>query len=182
MKIIETERLILRTWKDEDAEAYYQINQDLNVIEFLRGPMTMTEVKKFIGAANQCFSDNQYTLWALEEKATHTFIGFVGLWAPQWESHFTPCVEIGWRLGSQYWGKGYAVEAAKAVLNYGFNIIGLDEIVSFTASKNIRSIRVMEKIGMTRDYEGDFLYPTLPADHPLSQHVLYRILPRKSHS
>ena len=180
MKIIETERLLLRTWKDEDAEAYYQINQDPKVIEFLLGPMTMAEVEKFITAANQCFSDNKYTLWAVEEKTTKAFIGFVGLWAPEWEAHFTPCVEIGWRLGSQHWGKGYAAEAAKSVLNHGFKTIGLDEIVSFTASKNIRSIRVMEKIGMTRDYDGDFLYPKLPADHPLAQHVLYRIPPQKS--
>jgi len=137
--------------------------------------MTMAEVEIFITAANQCFSDNKYTLWAVEEKATQTFMGFVGLWSPEWEADFTPCIEIGWRLGSQYWGKGYATDAAKAVLNYGFNNIGLDEVVSFTSSKNIRSIRVMEKIGMTRDYNADFLYPKLPADHTLAPHVLYRI-------
>lgn len=175
MKIIETERLILRTWKEEDAEAFYQINQDPKVLEFLPGPMTMAEVKQFIAHRNQCFIELRYTLWAVEEKQTQALIGFVGLSSPSWQAHFTPCVEIGWRIGSQYWGKGYATEAARAVLEYGFNIIGLPELVSFTVPQNIRSTGVMKKIGMTHDQADDFIHPKLPLDHPLSQHVLYRI-------
>lgn len=175
MKTIETERLILRTWKDEDADAFYHINQDPKVLEFSLGPMSVNEVKKFIVEKNKLFDEYKYTLWAVEEKITHTMIGFVGLWNPPWQAHFTPCVEIGWRLGSQYWGQGYAVEAARAVLEYGFNYIGLTEIVSFTVPMNIRSIRVMEKIGMKRDFTADFAHPKLPPGHPLSQHILYRI-------
>lgn len=98
------------------------------------------------------------------------------MFAEEWEAPFTPCVEIGWRLRSQYWGKGYATEGAKAVLKYGFETVGLNEIVSITVPQNIRSIRVMERIGMTRDLNGDFAHPLLPKDHRLSKHVLYKII------
>ncbi|NCT56545.1 MAG: GNAT family N-acetyltransferase [Legionella sp.] len=106
-------------------------------------------------------------------KETGELIGFIGLNYTDWESHFTPAVEVGWRLGSQYWGKGFASEGAKASLEYGFKQCGLKEIVSFTVPANIRSIRVMEKIGLKRDLNGDFSHPKLAADHPLSQHILY---------
>jgi RimJ/RimL family protein N-acetyltransferase len=175
MTVIETERLILRTWKDDDVDGYYRINQDLKVIEFLRGPLTRQEVAEFIALENQQFEQLQFTLWAAEEKSTGKLIGFIGLNSPKWESHFTPCVEIGWRLGSEYWGKGYATECAKAVLKYGFEIIGLKEIVSFTVPANTRSIRVMEKIGMKRDFNGNFAHPCLSVDHKLSKHILYKI-------
>jgi len=173
--IIETERLILRTWKKADAKPYFRINQDLRVIECLRGPLTMQQVNDFIEATNHQWSNRGYTLWAAELKATAEFMGFIGLNYTAWEAHFTPAVEVGWRLGSQYWGKGYATEGAKASLNYGFQICGLEEIVSFTVPANVRSIRVMEKIGLKRDLKGDFAHPKLPADHPLSVHILYRL-------
>lgn len=175
MKIIETERLILRTWKPEDAEAYFQINQDPKVIECLLGPMTTEQVNNFITAKNNQMDKYGYTLWATELKETNELIGFVGLNYTDWESHFTPAVEIGWRLGSQYWGKGYTTEDAKSALDFDFNKIALEEIVSFTVPANKRSISVMEKIGMNRDINGDFAHPKLPKDNPLSQHVLYRI-------
>ena len=136
MSIIETERLILRTWRDDDTDEYYRINQDPKVIELLPGPLTMQEVKDFMTAMNEQFEKLNFTLFAVEEKSTENLIGFTGLNPPKWESHFTPCVEIGWRLGS---------------------------------------IRVMEKIGMQRDMNGDFSHPKLPPDHKLSKHVLYRI-------
>lgn len=175
MIIIKTKRLILRTWKNEDIEPYYQINQDPKVIEFLRGPMTMQEVQDFIIAMNQQFDQIGYTLFAVEEKTSGELIGFIGLNPPMWDAHFTPCVEVGWRLGSAYWNKGYATEGAKASLEFGFNQCGLNEIVSFTVPVNLRSIRVMEKIGMHRDIKDDFLHPKLPTDHRLSKHILYRI-------
>ena len=175
INVIETERLILRTWKDEDAEAYFQINRDAKVLDFLPGPLAMDVVKRFISDKNQCFADHGYTLWAVEEKVTGVLIGFIGFQSPAWEAHFTPCIEIGWRLGSAYWGKGYATEGAKAVLQYGFDHLGLKEIVSFTVPENLRSIRVMEKLGMNRDIDGDFFHPMLPLDHRLSKHVLYRL-------
>lgn len=173
--IIETERLILRTWQKEDAEAYFQINQDPQVIEFLRGPMTKEQVDEFISAMIIHNDKHSYTLWAVELKETDELIGFIGLKYIDWEAHFTPAVEVGWRLGSQYWGKGYATEGASAALNYGFKRCGLKEIVSFTVPSNVRSIRVMEKIGLKRDVNGDFTHPKSPVDHPLSKHILYRI-------
>lgn len=173
--VIETARLILRTWKNDDAEAYFQINQDPKVIEFLRGRLTIEQVNDFILAANSHNNKHGYTLWAVELKETGELIGFIGLNYTDWESHFTPAVEVGWRLGSQFWGKGYATEGAKASLYYGFEQCGLKEIVSFTVPANLRSIRVMEKIGLKRDLNGDFSHPKLATDHPLSQHILYHL-------
>jgi RimJ/RimL family protein N-acetyltransferase len=175
MKVIETERLILRTWEQEDVDDYYRINQDPKVIEFLLGPLTIQEVKDFMAAMNEQFAKLNFTLFAVEAKLSGNLIGFIGLNPPNWQSHFSPCVEIGWRLGSQYWHQGYATEGAKAVLDYGFNRCHLTEIVSFTVPANIRSIRVMEKIGMQRDVDGDFAHPKLASDHKLSKHVLYKI-------
>lgn len=177
MDVIVTERLILRTWRQQDSDEYYLINQDPKVIEFLKGPLTLQEVKDFMNAMNEQFAKLKFTLFAAEEKYSRKLIGFIGLNVPKWESHFTPCVEIGWRLGFQYWDKGYATEGAKAVLDYGFNKCRLTEIVSFTVPENIRSIHVMEKIGMKRDGSGDFSHPKLLSNHKLSKHVLYRLKP-----
>lgn len=172
--IIETERLILRTWRKEDAATYFQINQNPKVIEFLRGSLTMEQVKDFILAVNSHGDKHGYTFWATCLKETGELMGFIGLKYTNWESHFTPAVGVGWRLGSQYWGKGFATEGAKASLEYGFKQCGLKEIISFTVPANFRSIRVMEKIGLKRDVYGDFAHPKLAVDHPLSQHILYR--------
>ena len=174
-EMIETERLILRLWHDEDAEPYYLINQDLKVLEFLPRSLSMSEVRQFIADQNKTFLEHGYTLWAVEEKKTEAMIGFVGLDNVTSLLPFAPAVEIGWRLGSQYWGQGYATEAARAVIDYGFQKLGLDEIVSCTARGNVRSMRVMEKIGMKRDVGGDFAHSKLPKENPLSPHVLYRM-------
>jgi RimJ/RimL family protein N-acetyltransferase len=173
--IIETERLILRTWKTEDAEAYFQINQDPKVTEFLRGPLTMEQVKDFIIAVNSHQDKHGYTLWAACLKESAQFMRFIGLQYIDYGLHFTPAVEVGWRLGSQYWGKGYATEGARAAVDHGFQRCGLKEIVSFTVPMNLRSIRVMEKIGLKRDFNGDFSNPKVPLGHPLSHSILYRL-------
>lgn len=173
--IIKTDRLILRTWEKEDAEAYFKINQDPKVIEFLRGPLTIEQVNTFISKANGHGDKHGYTLWAACLKKTGELIGFIGLNYTDWKSHFTPAVEVGWRLGSQFWGRGYATEGAKASLCYGFKKCGLKEIVSFTVPANVRSLRVMERLGLKRDVNGNFAHPKFPTDHPLSQHVLCRL-------
>ena len=173
--IIETERLILRTWEKEDAKAYFQINQDPKVTEFLLGPLAMEQITGFIEAMNSHSASHGYTIWAACLKETSELIGFIGLKSIDWKSHFTPAVEIAWRLGAQYWGKGYATEGAKATVKYGFNQCGLEEILSFTVPDNIRSLQVMQKIGLKHDIQGSFEHPELPVDHPLSQHVLYRL-------
>ncbi len=177
--IIETERLYLRTWSLGDAEPYWAINQDPKVIEFLGGPLTMEQVNQTITAVNLQQEKLGFSLWAAELKSTAELIGYIGLnstdFLEPYGAPFTPAVEVGWRLGSQYWGNGYATEGARAALGFGFNTIGLAEIVSFTVPMNYRSIRVMEKIGLQRDWNGDFRHPKLALEHPLSQHILYRL-------
>jgi RimJ/RimL family protein N-acetyltransferase len=175
MNIIETPRLILRTWQDADVEPYWQINQDPKVLEFLLVPLSIEQVRDFIAKNNQIQLQKNYSLWAVELKENRSLIGFIGLNYTDWPAHFTPAVEIGWRLGSQYWGQGYATEGAVAVLEYGFTKVGLEEIVSFTVPMNERSIKVMQKIGMSNTAEDNFLHPKLTPDHKLSSHVLYRI-------
>jgi len=103
-----------------------------------------------------------------------SFIGVVGLETVSYQAHFTPAVEVAWRLARAYWGKGYATEAAQAALDYGFEQLGLDEIVALTVPANWRSRRVMERLGMTRVPKDDFDHPKLP-DGPLKRHVLYRL-------
>lgn len=174
MNIIETERLWLRAWEDKDVAVFADINQDPKVCEFLPGPVSLNETVEWIGRINRHIRKHGYGLWAATLKDTGDVIGYVGLNVPSLKAHFTPCVEIGWRLSSEQWGKGYATEAAREVLRQGFERLGLKEIVSFTVPANLRSIRVMEKIGMTRDPQEDFLHPNLPANHPLAKHVLYR--------
>lgn len=121
------------------------------------------------------FDDRGFGNWAVEVPGVAPFIGYVGLWSPTWEAHFTPAVEVGWRLDRPYWGHGYATEAARAAVADGFNRLGLAEIVSFTIPINLRSIAVMERIGMTRDQRDDFDHPRIPPGHPYRRHVLYRL-------
>jgi RimJ/RimL family protein N-acetyltransferase len=176
VNIIETDRLILRTWRTDDAEPFFHINQDPKVLEFVPGPMTRERVQEIITYITEHQKQHGYSMWATELKASGEFMGWVGLNYVDWpDIHFTPAVEVGWRLGSRFWGKGYAPEAAKAALHYGFNDCGLEEIISFTVPENQRSRRVMEKIGMTQDMEANFSHPQFPADHRLSTHVLYRV-------
>lgn len=174
MNIIETKRLILREWEDKDIELFARINQDPQVLEFLPGPLSKEESSSWVNKINESCKENEFGLWAATLK-TGELIGYIGLNIPSFKASFTPCVEIGWRLGSAFWGKGYATEGARAVLEYGFTQLKLKEIVAFTVPANIRSIRIMEKIGMKRDLNSDFYHPNLPKDHPLSLHVLYRI-------
>lgn len=173
--IIETERLFLRTWEEKDIEPFYAMNQDPKVIEYLLGPMSLERAKEFPRIMNAQQKEKKYSLWAVEIKESGEFIGFIGLNYTDWEAHFTPAVEVGWRLDSKYWGNGYAPEGAKACLEYGFNKIGLEEIISFTVPENTNSRRVMEKIGLKREKKDDFIHPRLPKAHRLLQHVLYRL-------
>lgn len=175
MNHIETERLILREWKPEDLPFFAAINQDPKVMECLLKPLTEAETAAMIERIQKHFKEHGFGLFACILKETSQCIGFVGLNIPEFTSHFTPCVEIGWRLSSQAWGKGYATEAARAVLQAGFEEFNLQEIVAFTVPANKRSQRVMEKIGMVRDLNGDFDHPKVPEGHPLKAHILYRI-------
>lgn len=170
MTLIETERLLLRTWKEEDLEPYYEMNQDPRVIEFLYGSIAMEEAKEFIADQNRSFLQHGYAFFAVEEKSSSAMIGFTGLMKAK-KPLPTSAVEIGWRLSSSCWGRGYATEAAKAVLDYGFKKLGFEEICSCTVVENRRSQCIMEKIGMKRDLEGDFN----DFEHPFPRHLLYRM-------
>ncbi len=175
MDTIETKRLLLREWLPRDLAPFTAINQDLEVMEYLFKPLTESETSAMIEKMQKHFEKYGFGLFACVVKETSELIGFVGLNTPTFTAHFTPCVEIGWRLASSAWGKGYATEAAHAVLKAAFEKYNLKEVVSFTVPMNQRSRRVMEKIGMTYNPKDDFCRPEIPLDSPLSYHVLYRI-------
>lgn len=171
---IETNRLIIRQWQDSDIAPFAVLNQDIRVMEHFPKTLTVQESQRFVDDMHQAIANQGYGFFAVERKDSGEFIGSVGLAHPRFQMHFTPCVEIGWKLAFCHWGNGYAKEAAFACLDLGFNTLKLKEIFAFTARVNTRSISVMEKIGMTRDSHDDFQHPNIAYDHPLSWHVLYR--------
>ena len=144
-------------------------------MEHLPGTLTRAESDALAARIRADLAERGFGLWALEAAGVAPFIGFTGLAEPRFSAHFTPCVEIGWRLAREHWGRGYAPEAARAALVYGFEQLGQGEIVSFAAAGNANSRRVMEKLGMTHDPADDFEHPNLAPGHPLRRHVLYRI-------
>jgi ribosomal-protein-alanine N-acetyltransferase len=169
-----TERLILRAWRDEDVAPFAALNGDQTAMRFMPSVMTVEETRAMVERIQAHFDAHGFGLWAVEALGVAPFIGFVGLNTPTFEAHFTPCVEIGWRLAPAFWGKGYATEAAAAALRFGFDNLNLDQIVSFTVPANKPSWSVMERIGMARDPAEDFDHPRLAEGHPLRRHILYR--------
>jgi RimJ/RimL family protein N-acetyltransferase len=174
---LQTSRLLLRRWTDEDLPAFAALNADPQVMEHFPKLLDRAESDAVAARIRALFEERGYGLWAVSVIGGAPFIGFVGLNAPAFQAAFTPCVEIGWRLAREHWGHGYASEGARAALEFGFNELQLDEIVSFTVPANVRSRGVMERIGMRHSPADDFLHPMLPAGHPLQPHVFYR-LPR----
>lgn len=172
---LQTERLLLRGWRDEDLPAFAAMNADPVVCRFLPGPMTRDESDAMAGRIRFFMQAEGWGLWACELKETGDFLGFIGLSRPTFEAPFTPCVEVGWRLASPFHGRGLASEGARAAVDYGFNVLGLAELVSFTVPENLPSRRVMEKLGMSRDPHEDFDHPRFPEGHRLRRHVLYRL-------
>jgi len=170
--VILTERLILRRWRDADREPFAAINTDPEVAHWLGGPIELQRSNAAVDRYNECIDTRGYGRWALERLDDAVLIGAVGL-MPVHESYSFGGVEIGWRLARATWGHGYAAEAAQAALEDGLGRAGLSEIVSFTSIGNVRSVRVMEKIGMARDPARDFDHPQLGEDHPLRRHVFY---------
>jgi RimJ/RimL family protein N-acetyltransferase len=171
---LETRRLLLRAWRDEDLLPFAALNADPRVMEFFPRILERAESDALAQRIRAQFDHRGFGLWAVEELENDKFIGFVGLTVQTFEAHFTPCVEIGWRLAFTSWGRGYASEAASAALEFGFRQLHLREIVSFTVPSNLRSRRVMERIGMSHDRDGDFEHPAIHPGHPLRRHVLYR--------
>jgi len=172
-----TQRMILRRWKESDLAPFAALNANAEVMEYFPNTLDFEQTRLMIERIEKSFEERALGLWAVEETETGNFIGFVGLSVPKFEAPFLPCVEIGWRLAKEYWGRGYALEAALAATHDGFTRLQLSEIVSFTARSNKRSILVMERLHMQRDEAEDFMHPAIAADHPLCRHVLYRLRP-----
>jgi RimJ/RimL family protein N-acetyltransferase len=173
--MLSTSRLRLRIWRENDLPPFAAMNADPRVMEFLPKVLNREESDALAGQIIENLKRDGFGLWAVEVPEVADFIGFVGLNAPTFEAHFTPCIEIGWRLAFEHWGRGYATEAATAVLKHGFEQLGLNEVVSFTVPANARSRRVMTKIGMTYSPADDFDHPRLPQGDSLRRHVLYRM-------
>ena len=173
--MLETERLLLRRWKESDREPFAAINADPRVMEFFPGTLTREESDALIDNIESHFVNHGFGLFAAELKAEQKLIGFIGLHVAGFQAHFTPCVEIGWRIGKEYWGKGLATEGSQAVVRWAFDRLTLDSLVSFTVPENVASRRLMEKLGMTHDPADDFDHPKLPPGHRLRKHVLYRL-------
>lgn len=177
---LETDRLVLRPWREEDLPSIREINADPRVMEHFVAALTPDETDAMIRRVQDHFAEHGFGFWAVELKGAklqghEPVIGLVGLAVPRFTAHFTPCVEIGWRIAHAHWGHGYATEAANAALRFGFEQRQLDEIVSFTAIPNQRSQHVMRKLGMQHNPQDDFDHPNVPDGHRLKRHVLYRL-------
>ncbi len=173
--VIETDRLILRTWEEQDLAPYAAMNADPRVREFFPDLLTAAESDAEVRRIQQRYTEQGFCLFAAELRAEQVFAGFVGMQTMSFAvpGLSQPAVEIGWRLGVPFWGRGLATEGASAVLDHAFEVVGLDRVVAITVPANVRSQRVMEKIGMRHCPELDFAHPHLAEGSPLRQHVLY---------
>lgn len=167
-----TPSIILRQWEDADLDSYAEMNADPRVMEFFPQCLTRAESKASLLRLRAGIERRGWGLWAVE--VDRQFAGFAGLAEPTFEAPFTPCVEIGWRFRREYWGRGLAYEAALKAQAFAFEQLKLAELVSFTTVANVRSRRLMERLGFVRSEREDFLHPSLPVDSPLRLHVLYR--------
>lgn len=172
---LRTPRLLLRGWRDDDGDRYAVLNADPVVMEHFPSTFSREESDASMERIRSGFGERGWGFWVVEVPGESEFAGLVGLSVPRFTAHFTPCVEVGWRLDPRFWGRGYATEGAREALRFGFETLGLEEIVSMTVPGNVRSRAVMERLGMTRDPKEDFDHPLLPAGHRLQRHVLYRL-------
>jgi RimJ/RimL family protein N-acetyltransferase len=175
--MITTERLILRPWKNEDFLPYAEMNADPRVREFFPSILTREESDAEVRRFQSTFARDGYCMFAAEVVATGQFAGFIGLQTMNFAvpSLAQPAVETGWRLSVANWGKGLATEGARGVIQYAFAILKLRELVAITVPANLRSRRVMEKIGMKHLQELDFDHPRVPEGHPLRAHLVYAL-------
>jgi ribosomal-protein-alanine N-acetyltransferase len=171
-----TERLLLREWRAADREPFAEMNADPRVMEHFPAMLSRAESDAFVDRIVARWSANGYGLWVVERAADGVFLGFTGLAAPVVDvPGMPPFVEVGWRFAVDAWGHGYATEAARAAVAWGFDVLGLDEIASWTTVANLKSRAVMERLGMTHDPSDDFEHPRVPIGHPQRPHVLYRL-------
>jgi len=173
--VISTPRLLLRPWREEDLEPFAAMNADPRVMQFLPKALTRAESEAVIERNRRRIERHGFCVWSIEAPGVAPFVGRVGMSMFEADVPFAPCVEIGWRPAFDHWGKGYATEAARAALDFGFATLALHEIVAFTVPANVRSRAVMERLGMTGDPADDFDHPDIPPGHPLRRQVLYRL-------
>lgn len=171
--MIETDRLILRGWQESDVLPFYQMGQDMEVMRYLGPPASMDDAVRARERMSAVQSEQGHCFWAVERKDDHAFIGFCGLLRAR--APIEGEIEIGWRLARSAWGQGYAHEAARASLGWGWVNLDVPTIAAITVDRNERSWRLMERLGMTRAADGDFDHPDLKPDDPLRRHILYRI-------
>jgi RimJ/RimL family protein N-acetyltransferase len=172
--LLRTSRLLLRPWRDADVAAYAELSTDSAVMEFLRPVAEPGAAEAWAARVRAHWQQHGFGQWVVEISGQVSLIGVVGLSSVSYEAHFTPAVEVAWRLGRAQWGRGYATEASRAALDYGFGALGLTEIVATTVPANRRSRRVMERLGMKRTPDDDFDHPDVP-EGPLKRCVLYRL-------
>ena len=180
MERIQTRRLILRRWLPGDLEPFAAMNADPRMMEYFPKLLAREESDAMADRLQKQFDEKGFGLWAVEIPGAAPFAGFIGLTTTRFEARFTPCVEVAWRLSAESWGHGYATEGAAAALDFAFQTLRLNEVVSMTVPENHRSRRVMEKLGMVHDVDGDFDHPLLPPGHRFSRHVLYRTVSNRA--
>lgn len=171
---LKTDRLLLRQWREEDSPIFAELNADPRVMEFYPNLLSCQESNAAAAKFKSLIKQNGWGFWAVETISECTFIGLVGLHKPTYKLPFGPCVEIGWRVASAYWGKGYATEAAGACLDFAFDKLALPEVFSFASVANIKSQAVMERLSMV-NMQANFDHPTIPPNSPLREHVVYKI-------
>ena len=169
-----TKRLLIRQWQDKDLPKFARLNADPHVMEYYPNTLDSQQSNLIAEKLKVLISDRGWGLWAVETLSDNKFIGFAGLHEPLYELPVSPCIETGWRLAREYWGNGYATEAANASINFGFEKLKLSEIYSFTSVANIKSRKVMERLKMT-DQKMNFEHPIIPVASPLREHVLYKL-------
>ncbi len=168
-----TERLILRPWRDEDLEPLFGINGDPESMRYFAATMNRAESDAWAARMRAHFAEHGWGFWVVAEAATGDFVGVVGLMTIPWQADFTPAIEIGWRIAPGFRRKGYAEEAARAALGFGFATLGLQKIVAFTVPGNAASWKLMERLGMAP--AGAFDHPRLPEGHHYRRHLLYSL-------
>lgn len=171
--MIETDRLVLRSWGEGDLVPFSKMNSDKAVMEYLPKCLSYDETVQFYHRIVDEHKTFGYGLYAVALKSTGKFIGYTGFHNFDFDAEFSPGIEIGWRLAKEYWNQGYATEAAKACIDYARSRRMFDKIYSFTSVSNLRSERVMQKIGM--EHEGFFQHPSLPDGHRLKEHTFYKL-------
>ena len=172
--MIETPRLILRQWSNDDVESWAGMNADPRVMEFFVSTLPREQSYESAQWMRENLERNGYGWFVMERKDRPGFSGVIAIDDIRWETPFQPRREIGWRLPVDAWGHGFATEGAGALMRYAFETLRWPEIVAMTATPNLRSMRVMERLGMTRNPAEDFDHIRVPEGHPLRRHVLYR--------